>query len=149
MSFSGPMHLLRDLAEKKLKQTTSHLGKVQQEYQMAQMQLKKLEEFKADYQQQLYTQMRHEGVSAVNWINQQSFIDALGKVVFKHNGNVEQIKNSVDEAVNSWRFDKRRLNAFETLENRAIEEHRLIQNKHDQKLMDEYAQRTTAERNVK
>jgi len=148
MSFDGPMHLLCDLAEEKLKKTTRHLGKMQQEYQVAQKQLKQLEEYQSDYQQKLYSQMHLQGVSANTWINQQSFIDALGKVVCKHNGNVEKLRMQVNDAVMNWRGDKRRLNAFETLESRAVEAHRLVQNKYEQKLMDEFAQRSTAERGL-
>lgn len=53
----------------------------------------------------------------------------------------------VDHAVKQWQDKQQRLNAFETLHTRALTAEQQQENKRDQKLMDEFAQRS-AQRNI-
>ncbi|OAT59350.1 flagellar export protein FliJ [Obesumbacterium proteus] len=148
MATISPMDVLRDLAQQKLDDTTSHLGKVQQDYSRAVTQLEQLEAYELEYQQTLQSNMANKGISVVDWVNHQSFIDSLGKVVFQHTGHVTQCKKSVDLALSSWRSDKQRLNSFDTLKSRAEEVRTLKENRQEQKLMDEFAQRASLGKKV-
>ncbi|WP_435927713.1 flagellar export protein FliJ [Dryocola sp. BD613] len=141
MATTSPMDVLRDLAQQQLDTTTTHLGKVQQDYTRAVTQLEQLEAYELEYQQNLQLNMADRGISVVDWVSQQSFIDSLGKVVRQHAGHVTACKQSVDLALSSWRSDKQRLNAFDTLKSRAETVRALKESRHEQKLMDEFAQR--------
>lgn len=141
MATTSPMDVLRDLAQQQLDDTTSRLGKVQQDYTRAVTQLEQLEAYEQEYQQNLQSNIVSRGISVVDWVNQQSFIDSLGKVVRQHEGHVTHCKQSVDLTLSSWRSDKQRLNAFDTLKSRAESVRTLKENRLEQKMMDEFAQR--------
>lgn len=141
MATTSPMDVLRDLAQQQLDDTTSRLGKVQQDYTRAVTQLEQLEAYEQEYQQNLQSNIVSRGISVVDWVNQQSFIDSLGKVVRQHEGHVTNCKQSVDLTLSSWRSDKQRLNAFDTLKSRAESVRTLKENRLEQKMMDEFAQR--------
>ncbi|CQR23240.1 flagellar biosynthesis chaperone [Yersinia enterocolitica] len=49
----------------------------------------------------------------------------------------------MEQAVKHWQEKQQRLNAFETLQERAETTQRLQENRLDQKLMDEFAQRAS------
>ncbi|NIY48662.1 flagellar export protein FliJ [Cedecea colo] len=141
MVITSPMDTLRDLAQQQLETSTARLGKVQQDYTRAVIQLEQLEAYELEYQQNLQLNMVDRGVSVVNWVSQQSFIDSLGKVARQHAGHVTACKQAVDLALSSWCRDKQRLNAFDTLKSRADRVRTLKESRHEQKLMDEFAQR--------
>jgi flagellar FliJ protein len=135
------MDVLRDLAQQQLETTTTRLGKAQQDYTRAVTQLQQLEAYEQEYQQSLHLNMVGQGMSVVDWVNHQSFINSLGKVVSQHAGHVTSCKQSVDQVLSSWRSDKQRLNAFDTLQSRVQTIRTLKENRYEQKLMDEFAQR--------
>ncbi|CNK30524.1 flagellar biosynthesis chaperone [Yersinia frederiksenii] len=141
MAITNPMDVLRELAEQTLCDTTLQLGKVQQAYTHAAIQLEQLENFELEYQQQLRTNVASKGMSIAELLNRQSFIDSLGNVVKQHAGHVAQCQQSVDQTLQTWKHDKQRLNAFETLKSRADSTRMLKENRQEQKLMDEFAQR--------
>ncbi|CAM3884460.1 flagellar export protein FliJ [Rahnella bruchi] len=141
MAITSPMDFLRDLAEQTLTDTTAELGKVQQAYTQAATQLDQLENFELEYQQQLRATVSGKGIPVADLLNRQSFIDSLGNVVKQHAGHVAKCQNSVEQTLQAWRRDKQRLNAFETLKTRADDVRTLKENRREQKLMDEFAQR--------
>ncbi len=141
MATTSPMDVLRELAQQQLDTTTTQLGKVQQDYTRAVTQLEQLEAYEQEYQQNLQANMAGQGISVMDWVNHQSFIDSLGKVVRQHAGHVTTCKQSVDLALSSWRSDKQRLNAFDTLKSRAESVRELKESRYEQKLMNEFAQR--------
>jgi flagellar FliJ protein len=75
MATNSPMDVLRDLAQQQLEATTTHLGKVQQDYARAVTQLEQLKEYEREYQQNLQLNMAGQGMSVVDWVNHQSFIN--------------------------------------------------------------------------
>ncbi|WP_145579850.1 flagellar export protein FliJ [Yersinia vastinensis] len=141
MAITNPMDVLRELAEQTLSDTTVQLGKVQQAYAHAATQLKQLESFELEYQQQLRTNVASKGMPVAELLNRQSFIDSLGSVVKQHAGHVTQCQQSVDQTLLTWKHDKQRLNAFETLKSRADSKRMLKESRQEQKMMDEFAQR--------
>ncbi|CNK62648.1 flagellar export protein FliJ [Yersinia mollaretii] len=141
MAITSPMDVLRDLAEKTLSDTTVQLGKMQQAHTQAVLQLDQLENFELEYQQQLRSSVVEKGMPIADLLNRQSFIDSLGSVVKQQAGQVAQCQHSVDQTLLAWKQDKRRLNAFETLKSRADAVRMLKENRLEQKMMDEFAQR--------
>ncbi|ECG4848190.1 flagellar export protein FliJ [Morganella morganii] len=143
MNRHDPMDVLRDLADKKLTDTTNHLGKMRQEYAHANNQLTSLENYEQEYQQQMQSGMTDKGMTVIELLSHQSFIASLGKVINHQKHQVELCQHSVDNAVGLWHKDKQRLNAFDTLKQRAEVARVMQENRRDQKLMDEFAQRVT------
>lgn len=141
MATTNPMDFLRELAEQTLTDTTAELGKVQQAYTLAATQLGQLESFELEYQQQLRNTVSGKGIPVADLLNRQSFIDSLGNVVKQQASHVVKCQNTVNETLLNWRHDKQRLNAFETLKSRADDVRLLKENRQEQKLMDEFAQR--------
>ena len=141
MKVKNPMTLLRDMAEKKLTETTRQLGTVQQTLQNAMAQHEQLQNYEREYQQSLREGMVGRGMSVADLVNHQSFILSLNQVVKQHEGHVDVCEQAVDQAKAGWIHDKQRLNAFETLIVRRETAQALAQSRQEQKLMDEFAQR--------
>ena len=86
-----------------------------------------------------------DGMSVADLVNHQSFILSLKQVVKQQAGHVNACEKAVDE-VKNWVQNKQRLNAFETLIERRATAQALVQSRHEQKLMDEFAQRAGQKR---
>lgn len=138
------MDVLRDLAQQKLDDTAIQLGKAQQDYSRAVTQMEQLESYQQEYQQQLRINVASKGMRIADLVNQQSFIDSLGRVVSQQSAYVDSCHESVNQVLNSWRHDKQRLNAFDTLKSRTEEIRMLKESRQEQKMMDEFAQRASA-----
>lgn len=143
MAAQTPMDILRDLADKKLSDTTTHLGKMRQEFVQANNQLECLENYEREYCQQMQSNMVGEGMTIIDMLSRQSFIDSLNKVVSHQTQQVAICETLVDNAVSMWRKDKQRLNAFDALKQRSEAIRLLQENRRDQKMMDEFAQRAS------
>ncbi|MEL4869207.1 flagellar export protein FliJ [Enterobacter cloacae subsp. dissolvens] len=146
MKVNNPMTLLRDMAEEQLTETTRALGGVQQQLQQAVAQHEQLQHYEQEYQQSLRQGMMDSGMSVADLVNHQSFILSLKQVVKQQEGHVNACEKAVDDVKQSWMQKKQRLSAFETLIDRRATAQALIQSRHEQKLMDEFAQRAGQKR---
>lgn len=146
MKVKNPMVMLREMAEEKLTETTRTLGTVQQSLQDAVAQHQQLQHYEREYQQSLRQGMMSRGMSVADLVNHQSFIVSLNQVVKQHEGHVNSCEKAVDRAKASWISDKQRLNAFETLIVRRETAQARVESRHEQKLMDEFAQRAGQKR---
>ncbi|ELE9041013.1 TPA: flagellar export protein FliJ [Enterobacter cloacae] len=140
------MVLLRDKAQETLTQTTRALGGAQQQLQQAMTQHEQLQHYEQEYQQSLRQGMMSDGMSVADLVNHQSFILSLKQVVKQQAGHVNACEKAVDEVKKNWVQNKQRLNAFETLIERRATAQALVQSRHEQKLMDEFAQRAGQKR---
>lgn len=143
MTERSPMKVLCELAEQTLSETTNQLGQVRQVHANAAAQLEQLINYEQEYGRQLQTEMSATGMRVVDLLSHQFFISSLSRVVKQHTGHVAACQQSVDHALDRWKNDKRRLNAFETLVNRADLVQQTKENRLEQKLMDEFAQRAS------
>lgn len=146
MKAHNPMVLLRDKAQETLTQTTRALGGAQQQLQQAMTQHEQLQHYEQEYQQSLRQRMLGGGMSVADLVNHQSFILSLKQVVKQQAGHVNACEKAVDEVKKNWVQNKQRLNAFETLIERRATAQALVQSRHEQKLMDEFAQRAGQKR---
>ena len=146
MKVNNPMTLLRDMAEETLTKTTRALGGVQQQLQQAVAQHEQLQHYEQEYQQSLRQGMMGNGMSVADLVNHQSFILSLKQVVKQQKGHVDACEKAVDKVKQSWVQNKQRLNAFETLIERRATAQAVVQSRHEQKLMDEFAQRAGQKR---
>ncbi len=146
MKLNNPMVMLRDMAEDKLTQTTLALGTAHQSWQQAVTQREQLQGYELEYQQSLRRNMINKGMSMADLVNHQSFILSLNQVVKQHDSHVTRCEQVVSDTKENWISDKQRLNAFETLLTRSEDARLLAESRHEQKLMDEFAQRAGRKR---
>lgn len=146
MKPQSPLITLRDLAQDAVEQATRQLGQVRKAQQAAEQQLSMLLNYQDEYRQKLNNQLSG-GMESSNWQNYQQFIGALEQAIAQHRQQLTQWGEKVDHAMKQWQDKQQRLNAFETLHTRAQSAELQLENKRDQKLMDEFAQRS-AQRNI-
>jgi flagellar FliJ protein len=146
MKSQSPLITLRDLAQDAVEQATQQLGQVRQAQQAAEQQLSMLLNYQDEYRQKLNNQLSG-GMESSNWQNYQQFIGTLEQAITQHRQQLMQWGKKVESAVKHWQDKQQRLNAFETLHTRAQSAELQLENKRDQKLMDEFAQRS-AQRNI-
>ncbi|KAA8996724.1 flagella biosynthesis chaperone FliJ [Affinibrenneria salicis] len=142
MKRESPMTTLRDLAQKDADDAATLLGKVRQSHLQAQKQLDMLLQYEDDYRLQLQSNLG-KGIDAGNWYNYQQFIQTLEKAIEQHKQQLSVWNQRLQQAVQAWQAKQQRLNAFATLQERAAQKILLQENRHEQKLMDEFAQRTS------
>lgn len=146
MKSQSPLITLRDLAQDAVEQATQQLGQVRKAQQAAEQQLSMLLNYQDEYRQKLNNQLSG-GMESSNWQNYQQFIGTLEQAITQHRQQLTQWGQKVESAVKHWQDKQQRLNAFETLHTRAQSAELQLENKRDQKLMDEFAQRS-AQRNI-
>jgi flagellar FliJ protein len=146
MKPQSPLITLRDLAQDAVEQATQQLGQVRKAQQAAEQQLSMLLNYQDEYRQKLNNQLSG-GMESSNWQNYQQFIGTLEQAITQHRQQLTQWGQKVESAVKHWQDKQQRLNAFETLHTRAQSAELQLENKRDQKLMDEFAQRS-AQRNI-
>lgn len=143
MAHPRPMDVLRDRAEKTLNDTTTMLGSVRQSHAHETNRLAQLQTYAQEYRQQLQETIVDSGVSIMTLRAHHNFLTSLDSVVAQQIRKVNNTQHSVENALNIWKKDRQRLNAFDTLKSRAEAQRLLQENRLDQKLMDEFAQRAS------
>ena len=147
MASHNPMDVLRELAEKKLNDTTVRLGSARQAHVQETSRLEQLRTYSQEYRQQMQTTLTQSRVSIMALQTQQRFLTSLDGVVEQQVRRVSASQFAVDNVQDAWKKDKQRLNAFEALKNRADAQRLLKENRLEQKLMDEFARRAS-QRNI-
>ncbi|AGB82975.1 Flagellar fliJ protein [Serratia rubidaea] len=140
MKSHSPLLTLRDLAQKAVEQATQQLGQARQAQQAAEQQLSMLLNYQDEYRQKLNATLNH-GMASASWQNYQQFIATLEQAIGQHRQQLRQWSEKVAQATTQWQDKQQRLNAFDTLHTRALHAEQQRENKRDQKLMDEFAQR--------
>ena len=140
MAQHGALATLKDLAEKEVDDAAVLLGEMRRGCQQAEEQLKMLIDYQHEYRNNLNNDMG-QGITSNRWINYQQFIQTLEKAIEQHRQQLNQWTQKVDQALNSWRDKKQRLQAWQTLQDRQTSAALLAENRLDQKKMDEFAQR--------
>ncbi|QMG41608.1 flagella biosynthesis chaperone FliJ [Citrobacter freundii] len=140
MAQHGALATLKDLAEKEVDDAAILLGEMRRGCQQAEEQLKMLIDYQHEYRTNLNSDMG-QGITSNRWINYQQFIQTLEKAIDQHRQQLNQWTQKVDLALSSWRDKKQRLQAWKTLQDRQTTAALLVENRLDQKKMDEFAQR--------
>ena len=140
MAQHGALATLKDLAEKEVDDAAVLLGEMRRGCQQAEEQLKMLIDYQHESRNNLNNDMG-QGITSNRWINYQQFIQTLEKAIEQHRQQLNQWTQKVDQALNSWRDKKQRLQAWQTLQDRQTSAALLAENRLDQKKMDEFAQR--------
>lgn len=139
---ASPIDTLCDLAQKDLEKAAIQLGDVRRAQKQADEQLTMLLDYQDDYRNSLNTNMS-QGITSTRWYNYHQFIETLEKAIDQHRQQLLHWNSRVEKALSYWRDKQQRLHAYETLQQRALANELLIENRLDQKRMDEFAQRAS------
>jgi flagellar FliJ protein len=147
MNQNTALDTLRELAEKDVENAAVRLGEMRRGFQQAEEQLNMLIGYQFEYRNSLNDSMS-QGIASTRWQNYQQFIQTLEKAIDQHRQQLTQWTSKVEQALNFWQEKQKRLQAWQTLRDRRAAERLLAENKLDQKLMDEYAQRATMRKSL-
>ena len=142
MNQNSALDTLRELAAQEVEKAAIRLGEMRRGCQQAEEQLNMLINYQFEYSNSLNNNMS-QGIASTRWQNYQQFIRTLEKAIDQHRQQLMQWTNKVDQALSFWQEKQRRLQAWQTLQDRKAAELLLAENRLDQKQMDEYAQRAT------
>jgi len=140
MKSASAIDTLRDLAEQDLEKAVVHLGDMRRGVRQADEQLTMLLDYQDEYRNKLNSDMSG-GIATTRWTNYHQFIQTLEQAIEQHRAQLKQWNQRLEQALTSWREKQQRLNAYQTLISRAADTALQVENRLDQKRMDEYAQR--------
>ncbi len=146
MREQSPLVTLRELAQTAAEQAAVQLAQVRQSHQQMEQQLNMLIGYQDEYRVRLNQTLNMGGMSSASWQNYQQFLKTLELTIEQHKQQLRHWQAQLDLATEHWREKQQRLNAFETLEQRAEDSRKRQLDRIEQKQMDEYAQRSTLRR---
>lgn len=129
-----------EMAEKAEKTAVQRLGYFQGQVRLAESKLGDLERFRSEYQQQ-WIERGTQGVSGQWLMGYQSFLNQLETAVDQQRQSLAWHQNNFDKARDSWQQAYARVEGLRKLVQRYIDEARALEDKREQKLLDELSQR--------
>lgn len=146
MSNNNALTTLLNLAVEASDEAAKVLAQVRQTQVQMSQQLNMLENYQTEYRQKL-NQTLHSGIDADKWQNYQQFLVTLELTIEQQQQQLTLWEQRVSEANRHWQEKQQRVNAFDTLIQRAEYSKNQRLNRLEQKQMDEFAQRATLRRN--
>ena len=132
-----------DMAERAEREAAQVLGRCQQQLQQAQGKLGELERYRGDYQQQWINQGQ-QGVSGQWLMNDQRFLTQLESAIGQQRQTLLWHQDNLRKARELWQQRYARLEGLRKLVQRYLLEARQAEDKREQKLLDEFAQRLSS-----
>ncbi|MBD9456774.1 flagella biosynthesis chaperone FliJ [Pseudomonas sp. PDM05] len=129
-----------DMAEKAEKTAVQRLGYFQGQVRLAESKLGDLERFRSEYQQQ-WIERGTQGVSGQWLMGYQGFLNQLETAVDQQRQSLLWHQNNFEKARDSWQQAYARVEGLRKLVQRYIDEARALEDKREQKLLDELSQR--------
>lgn len=129
-----------DMAEKAERDAARQLGHCQGLVSQAEAKLAELGRYRDDYQQQWISQ-GGQGVSGQWLMNYQRFLSQLELAVEQQRQSIQWHQTNLEKARAVWQQRYARLEGLRKLVQRYLSEARLAEDKREQKLLDELAQR--------
>ncbi|OPG69224.1 flagellar protein FliJ [Pseudomonas ogarae] len=129
-----------DMAEKAEKTAVQRLAYFQGQVKVAESKLADLENFRLEYQEQWIARGAH-GVSGQWLLGYQGFLAQLGTAIDQQRQSLIWHQNNLEKARQSWQEAFARVEGLRKLVQRYIDEARQLEDKREQKLLDELSQR--------
>lgn len=129
-----------EMAERAEREAAQVLGRCQQQLRQAQGKLGELERYRGDYQQQWISQGQ-QGVSGQWLMNYQRFLTQLETAIGQQRQAAAWQQDNVDKARAVWQQRYARLEGLRKLVQRYLQEAQQAQDRREQKMLDEFAQR--------
>ncbi|CDG21702.1 Flagellar fliJ protein [Xenorhabdus poinarii G6] len=136
----SPLVTLRELAQDAAEKAALQLAQIRQNHLQMAQQLTALMDYQDEYRSRLNNTLSN-GMSCSTWQNYQQFMKTLEIAIEQHKLQLNQWDKRLEQAISHWQEKQQRLNAFDTLQQRAEQNLQSQQNRMEQKQMDEYAQR--------
>lgn len=129
-----------DLAEKTERSAAQRVGHFQGQVRLSQTKLAELDRYREDYQAQWQT-YGSKGVSGQWLMNYQRFLNQLETAVAQQKQSLVWHQKNLDNARAAWQQAYARVEGLRKLVQRYIDEARQLEDKREQKLLDELSQR--------
>ena len=129
-----------DMAEKAEKTAVLRLGHFQGQVRVAQSKLADLEAFRLEYQEQWIVR-GSSGVSGQWLLGYQGFLAQLGTAIDQQRQSLNWHQNNLNKARDTWQQAFARVEGLRKLVQRYQDEARALEDKREQKLLDELSQR--------
>ncbi|WP_426780860.1 flagellar export protein FliJ [Pseudomonas syringae] len=129
-----------EMAEAAERSAAQRLGHFQGQVNLANNKLQELDQFRHDYQQQ-WLQRGSSGVSGQWLLGYQRFLSQLDVAVAQQYKSLEWHKVNLDKARGAWQEAYARVEGLRKLVQRYMDEACKLEDKREQKLLDELSQR--------
>ena len=129
-----------EMAEKVERAAVQRLGHFQGQVRLAETKLMELERFRSDYQEQ-WIANGSKGVSGQWLMNYQRFLNQLETAVGQQRKSLAWHENNLKTARTAWQQAYARVEGLRKLVQRYIDEARMLEDKREQRLLDELSQR--------
>ncbi|AHZ72235.1 MULTISPECIES: flagellar export protein FliJ [Pseudomonas] len=129
-----------EMAEKAEKTAVMRLGHFQGQVRVAESKLADLENFRLEYQEQWIVR-GSTGVSGQWLLGYQGFLAQLGTAIDQQRQSLNWHQNNLNKARESWQQAFARVEGLRKLVQRYMDEARKLEDKREQKLLDELSQR--------
>jgi flagellar FliJ protein len=129
-----------DLAEKAEKTAVLRLGHFQGQVRVAESKLADLEAFRLEYQEQWIVR-GSSGVSGQWLLGYQGFLAQLGTAIDQQRQSLNWHQNNLNKARDTWQQAFARVEGLRKLVQRYKDEAQQLEDKREQKLLDELSQR--------
>lgn len=140
MASSSQLETLIDLARRETDAAAKRLGAALKVVVDAEKQQEMLSGYRDDYAQRFESQLA-AGMTPMAYRNFQAFLDKLDAAI---TGQIEVVRHAQarsEQEKGLWQVAERKRMSYTTLQNRAAQEALRLENKRDQKAMDEHAAR--------
>ena len=138
-----PLDTLIGLATTRTDDAARRLGVLQTANTTTQQRLTMLLEYRQSYHDQLQLLM-DGGLPSAQWSNYQRFLQTLDRAIEQQRAIAQQSASRLDDGRVDWQQQRRKLNSFDTLAERAAVQQRLAEGKREQRESDERAGRAFA-----
>ncbi|WP_263261043.1 flagellar export protein FliJ [Pseudomonas sp. RIT-PI-S] len=129
-----------EMAEKAERTAAQRLGHFQGQMRLAEAKLQELEQFRMNYQQQ-WINNGTQGVSGQWLMNYQRFLNQLETAVGQQRKSLAWHQNNLNNARDTWQKAYARVEGLRKLVMRYMAEARSLEDKREQRLLDELSQR--------
>ena len=129
-----------EMAEKAEKAAVMRLGHLQGQVRVAESKLADLEAFRLEYQEQWIVR-GSSGVSGQWLLGYQGFLAQLGTAIDQQRQSLNWHQNNLNKARDTWQQAFARVEGLRKLVQRYMDEARRLEDKREQKLLDELSQR--------
>lgn len=129
-----------DMSEQEERDAARQLGKCQTQLMQAEQKLADLQRYRDDYHKQ-WLNAGSQGVSGQWMIGYQRFLSQLEDAIAQQERSTNWHRDVVEKARQSWQQRYARLEGLKKLVEKYHQEQRLVEDKREQKQMDEFSQR--------
>lgn len=140
MAINPALETLIELATSQTDEAAKRLGRAIRACEDTEQKLALLLQYRDDYEARFKAGLTN-GISAAGYRNFQLFLDKLDTAIAGQQQIVQDAKRRIVDERGAWQSCERKRMSFDTLATRAEKVQQSMENKRDQKLMDEFATR--------